>query len=970
MKNNKIKNIEIDSFRAFTDKISLNFEVNDSVADIVVIYATNGTGKTSTIEGVEWAATGCISRLDTIFLNNRSHQRNPKEGYILKNRQSKKPIGSVSVEFDNGNKIHRQTKPKVNRNNDYCEGRTLATVKDMEYFSSNILSQGAISKFSYEASSGGLFNSLLDKIESKEDLEIYNALNATKTRIESSNSKANVEITLINDLISKENGEVDLIKNDYVENSNFQQSIHYQSFKNNFSFYEDLSLKSNDEIISYIRESETKLDNLKEKLSTFDINTYRVSAKNHLNSSKIIKLQKAIVLKGNGLSDLKVKKEEFESKKRSNSLFLGAEQLLEINNIISSYNNYLHKSEQYNKYLTKVNKTKHTVLMKYKSIDLLSFTDKENKLNILESLLLSLFSNADDSNLPLPEKPFLSDSITKDIQAKNDQLNLVTRSTFIKLNNEINDVINFKKKSSSLEGINIKIKALINEKEKIISFDEKLNLIKTYANEVINEKQLSNCPACGNQYENVDQLLESVSNFKSDGKELIDGSISTLTDQKNDIIVDIDNLTKAIDKQVSEERRLIQEDIQLLKERMDKFNELYSLLNEFDIKYERTSLKQVLGKVDLQKESLKKIISRSRRFKERYSAWSLKIRAKIDEIEGEFRQNKLDIKVIINSCFNQFDVGIAELIIISSSYHVLLFKEHQFNCSIKILNKDIELADSEIKSIKSKVLGLCSKAAFDFDANINEIREKAIQSKRAFKASYNYIKSNIKDYTTSRNEELYSLITSIQEAFSNYLSHIDTSQKLVTKNETITSHKSDLSIKEKSVEEGKVNLEKVQKALDTVNKYFTDLASESINNEVLNDMFMYIEPHLKYDEISFKIDLDGKNKGIYIQAKSSETQENNTPVYYLSEAQTNILSICIFLANHARESDTGIDTIIIDDPVQSMDDLNSYALIDLCKIFARRFNKQIIITTHNRSFYNLFKDKLPESRYPTKFITL
>ena len=969
MKKNKIKSIEIDSFRAFTNKINLNFEINGSVADIVVIYAANGTGKTSTIEGVEWATTGAILRLDTIFSNNKGNKK-PREGYILKNQQSEKNIGSVSIELDNGNKIHRQTKPKVNRNNDYCEGETITTVEGMEYFGRNILSQGAISKSTYEASSGSLFNSLIEKIENEEDIKIYNELNAIKTKIKSSNNDSIVEIKLINNLISKEDGEVDLIKSDYVENYNIQESLHYQSFKNNFSFCEDLSLKNDDEIISYIRESETKLDNLKDKLSTFDINTYRISAKNYLNSSKIIELQTENLLKGNDLSELKDKKEDLERKKRSNGLFLGTESIVEVNNIISSHNKESEIIEKYKKYLRKANKTKDTVLMKDKSIDLLTSTDKENKLNILESLLLSLFSNTDDSNLPLPEKSLLSNSITKDIQAKNDQLNLVTRSSFIKENNEIGDVINFKKKSLSLEEINIKIKALINEKEKIISFDEKLDLIKTYANEVINEKQLSNCPACGNQYENVDKLLESVSNFKSDGKKLIEGSISTLTDQKNDIIFDIDNLTKAIDKQVSEERKVIQENIQLLKERMDKFNELYSLLNELDIKYESTSLKQVLGEVNLQKESLNKIISKSRRFKDKYSAWSLKIRTKIDEIEGELRQNKLDIKRIINSCFNQFGVDIAELIIISGSYHVFLFKENQFSCSIKILEKDIELADSEIKNIKSKVLGLCSKAAFDFDANINEIREKAIQSKRDFKASYNYIKSNIIDYNTSKNEDLYSLITSIQETFSSYLSHIDASQKLASKKETIASHKRDLSIKERSVEEGKTNLDKIQKALESVKKYFEDLASKNINKEVLNDMFMYIEPHLKYDEITFKIDLDGNNKGIYIQAKSSENQEKNTPVYYLSEAQTNILSICIFLADNARETETGINTIIIDDPVQSMDDLNSYALIDLCKIFARRFKKQIIITTHNRSFYNLFKDKLPESRYPTKFITL
>ncbi|HAS6849286.1 TPA: AAA family ATPase, partial [Vibrio parahaemolyticus] len=203
-----------------------------------------------------------------------------------------------------------------------------------------------------------------------------------------------------------------------------------------------------------------------------------------------------------------------------------------------------------------------------------------------------------------------------------------------------------------------------------------------------------------------------------------------------------------------------------------------------------------------------------------------------------------------------------------------------------------------------------------------------------------------------------------------FLANLLTSQKITSKKENIIENRKLLEAKKREIREGLSKLEKVNLALDEAMSYFSELASDSINSEVLNDMFMYVEPHLKYDEISFRVDLNGNNKGIYIQARSNAMDDDNTPIYYLSEAQINILSICIFLADHAREVDSSINAIVIDDPVQSMDDLNSYALIDLCKIFSRRFKKQIVITTHNRSFFNLFRNKLPEERYSTKFISL
>ena len=65
--NKKIKEIDIKAFRAYKDeqKFDLMHKRSGKVADLVVIYAPNGYGKTSFFDAVEWAVTGSIERLNT-----------------------------------------------------------------------------------------------------------------------------------------------------------------------------------------------------------------------------------------------------------------------------------------------------------------------------------------------------------------------------------------------------------------------------------------------------------------------------------------------------------------------------------------------------------------------------------------------------------------------------------------------------------------------------------------------------------------------------------------------------------------------------------------------------------------------------------------------------------------------------------------------------------------------------------------
>lgn len=76
------------------------------------------------------------------------------------------------------------------------------------------------------------------------------------------------------------------------------------------------------------------------------------------------------------------------------------------------------------------------------------------------------------------------------------------------------------------------------------------------------------------------------------------------------------------------------------------------------------------------------------------------------------------------------------------------------------------------------------------------------------------------------------------------------------------------------------------------------------------------------------------------------------PSHVFSEAQLNTLAISVFLASAIEQGWSRFRAILIDDPVQNMDDLNSYAFLDLILGLAN-LGHQFIISTCNRDFYKL-----------------
>ena len=107
--------------------------------------------------------------------------------------------------------------------------------------------------------------------------------------------------------------------------------------------------------------------------------------------------------------------------------------------------------------------------------------------------------------------------------------------------------------------------------------------------------------------------------------------------------------------------------------------------------------------------------------------------------------------------------------------------------------------------------------------------------------------------------------------------------------------------------------------------------------------------------------MNDKTRELDVEAEASVASERLgdiavSPSAFFSDAQMNSLAITAFLAGALRQRWSGFNTILINDPVQQMDEMNVCAFLDLIRGLSRQ--QQFIIFTCSREFYLLALDKL------------
>lgn len=126
---------------------------------------------------------------------------------------------------------------------------------------------------------------------------------------------------------------------------------------------------------------------------------------------------------------------------------------------------------------------------------------------------------------------------------------------------------------------------------------------------------------------------------------------------------------------------------------------------------------------------------------------------------------------------------------------------------------------------------------------------------------------------------------------------------------------------------------------------------------LLQSIYARIDPHPSFRFVTFLSRvLRGKGQLSTVVSDRIEEKECDLPAAVLSSSQVNALAVCVFLALNIGVPKPPLSVAILDDPLQSLDDINLLALVDLLRRTKDR--RQVLVSTHDGRFGSLLSRKL------------
>jgi DNA repair exonuclease SbcCD ATPase subunit len=118
-----------------------------------------------------------------------------------------------------------------------------------------------------------------------------------------------------------------------------------------------------------------------------------------------------------------------------------------------------------------------------------------------------------------------------------------------------------------------------------------------------------------------------------------------------------------------------------------------------------------------------------------------------------------------------------------------------------------------------------------------------------------------------------------------------------------------------------------------------------------------IDPHpsLRAVELVSRLNY-GKGRLSMLMRDASRGVSSESPEAVLSSSQQNALAVALFLTLNLGTQSLPLATTVLDDPFQSLDDINLLGLVDLLRRLSGR--RQLIVTTHEHRFAQLLARKL------------
>lgn len=1019
----KIKKVEIEAFRAYKSKLDGTYDfTNDKgeAANFVAIYAPNGFGKSSFYDAVEWAVTNRIKRLVN-YKSEVKSTKTPDEGLkILRNKYVDETIDTTVVLSSNDGNVFERSLPNIRKTqNDMTLGNS-----ENEYFRRAILSQDEIEGFLREEKPQDRYSKFMDNfggdIETarKELTALINDNKTELTHLQKKHKFLQDELKQPTDLSIFE-----LFNSVAAELNSLGENIALpdESLSSQTLHKLNASLVSRKhEVITSLNSYNQTLLTLSERLNKApEIELYANNAEEQ--KRKLDKLLK-------GVSDAEKYKGLFDSynkciedQKQAN---VRLNKLIEISENVEPF-------LQTELRLKEINKTKIELNDEYSRLNIELANFEKSSIELTNHLKAN-----DERAKLLKNKIKSSGEVYKELTNNQKKLDLLRFKTThkkaeIQLNKELQEKLT--NEQSELAALNITSSFLLAGNMGVMYFEkdkiEQLAKCHTELNllEVNIQALRATQKALREQMESQEKLISIGLDFLSLEPSHICPLCTTSHISQEELIrkVKSQNLLPELSKENSQ--RVSQFSMQQ--------NELKAIIQEITLKavesqaHQLSVIRSELHKVGAkiaETEHEKKTFEAEctslehRNIQLENSVWNLSHQELIIRSETELSQLNIKrlsliknqeglaekIQITTESLNkNRFEYGRIESEIQTKSHaHVyasalayinenaISSLEISKHCEIK--KQELEIAVQEYKTSSESLASQCNilkqemmsdNTWIEFShlkAEKEALQLSLINSQSEIDAFYQSLSNfvniapentieQIKRLITTKSNELQFRISKLEKLINNinllldllhsfepYIKHTSTQKELECLEKQLKKRKQVNDILEV---ERTIIIEKLEKLI--YNFFFEDL---------INSIYKKIDPHPTFKKVEFKVNFEAEKPSLNILVSDS-AGGMISPVLYFSSAQTNILSLSVFLANalHARDDEhNSIDVILIDDPIQSMDSINVLAMIDLLRSICLRFNKQLIISTHDENFFRLLQRKIPTEIFGSKFLQL
>jgi exonuclease SbcC len=1019
----KIKKVEIEGFRAYKKKSDSTFDFtndSDEAVNFVAIYAANGFGKSSFYDAVEWAITNRVKRLKK-YQDEVKSTKNPDEGLkILRNKYVDEKTETTVVLSTSDQRIFERNIPRIRKNqNDMSLGES-----ENDFFRRAILSQDEIEGFLREEKPQERYSKFMGSfggdIETARK-EISVLINDNQSELSSLNKECNL-------LAEELRQPIDL---SVFKHFNSAATKLNTSGENIVLPDETISpqvvQQINAHLVSRQHELNTSLNINNKKL---DFSTDRLNKipeiKVYVGNEVENKTRLAWLLKG--IADADAYRGLFNSNEQCAEDQKQANIRLKILIELAENSDYFLKIESRLKAIAKNEKGFSDECSKLNS-ELAGFQknldelDKELKIDDDRASLLSKsVERSDMAYTELSKNKIQRDALSQKIANKQIEIQK-DKELQEKLSGELGELSKLKMTSSSLLVGNIGVLAFEQEKiERLSRCHAEFDLLRSHETtlkatqkslidqmdlhqkliamglEYLGIEHPDTCPLCATPHLSADELIDKVKNQDLE---------SELSRKNANQIIECSSRQKELSDEIEGFTR------QAIEAQAHQLSSLRNKLNEVKLKFTKAEQE----KADFEYE-LKKLESRSSELSQ--SVWGLSKQELLTRSEAELsklsekrlsliRQQK-DLaeknqeaveslrtkRVELSRLKSELDTKSSDQVYVSLLAYLnknsITDQDIKVHFGVKrnelefIVNEYMITCHSLVKQchdLQKKMIAdgtwvdvlhlKKEKEALEvFIANshaaVNEFYESisnafSIRTEEPLEQVQALIKIKAEECRVCAKEleELLSgikLLLELINSFDPYIKHISTQKELKVLELKVEQRKQvdEVLVNERVFIIGKLEV--------LINSFFFE--------DLINSIYKKIDPHPTFKKVEFKVSFELDKPSLYILV-SDDAGGMISPTLYFSTAQTNILSLSVFLANalHAEDDDENpIDVILIDDPIQSMDSINVLSTIDLLRSICLNFEKQIIISTHDENFFGLLQRKIPSKIFGSKFFQL